>query len=80
MKVVCKIGQDEFANVDHVVLTDGSELARKTFSPNQPLHSEILEKVRKWFSKEVRIRAVVGPRCSERRHRVYSVEKLQFRA
>lgn len=60
IKVVGQIGQGGFGNVDHVVMDDGCELARKTFSQNQPLTAELLENVLKRFVKEVRIQGSIS--------------------
>jgi len=62
MKTIARIGQGGFGNVDHVIADNGLEYARKTFSQNQPLTPEILENVRKRFSKEVRIQGSIDHR------------------
>ncbi|MCR9257530.1 MAG: serine/threonine protein kinase [Alphaproteobacteria bacterium] len=59
MKVLRRIGQGGFGNVDHVVMKDGTERARKEFSQNQPLSPELLENVQKRFSKEVKVQSAV---------------------
>lgn len=55
MKFVERIGSGGFGNVDLVVNANGENLARKTFSQNQPLDAQMLENVLKRFAKEVRI-------------------------
>lgn len=59
MKVVKRIGQGGFGNVDHVILDDGSECARKEFSQNQPLSPDLLENVKRRFTKEVQVQSVI---------------------
>ncbi len=59
MKVVKRIGQGGFGNVDHVVLDDGSECARKEFSQNQPLTADLLANVKKRFAKEVKVQSAI---------------------
>lgn len=59
MKVVKRIGQGGFGNVDHVVMRDGSALARKTFAQNQPLSKDLLENVKKRFAKEVKVQSAI---------------------
>lgn len=59
MKVVDRIGQGGFGNVDHVVLDDGSQCARKEFAQNQPMSDDLLMNVRKRFSKEVKVQSAI---------------------
>lgn len=59
MKVIKRIGQGGFGNVDHVVMSDGSELARKEFSQNQPLTADLLENVKRRFAKEVKVQSAI---------------------
>lgn len=60
MKIVKRIGQGGFGNVDHVILENGQHCARKTFAENQPLSLELLENVKKRFSKEVRTQSAIN--------------------
>lgn len=60
MKVIKRIGQGGFGNVDRVVLADGTECARKQFAQNQPLSPILLENVKKRFSKEVKVQSAIG--------------------
>lgn len=60
MKVIKRIGQGGFGNVDHVVLPDGTHCARKEFAQNQPMTAEILENVKKRFSKEVSVQSAIA--------------------
>lgn len=59
MKVLKRIGQGGFGNVDHVVMGDGSECARKEFSQNQPLSPELLANVKRRFAKEVKVQSAI---------------------
>ena len=59
MKVVKRIGQGGFGNVDHVVMNDGTECARKEFSQNQPLSVDLLANVKKRFAKEVKVQSAI---------------------
>lgn len=60
MKVLKRIGQGGFGNVDHVMMSDGSECARKEFSQNQPLSPELLANVKLRFAKEVKVQSVIN--------------------
>lgn len=61
MKFVSRIGQGGFGNVDRVVLDDtGEEYACKQFSQNQPMTPELLENVKKRFSKEVKVQSAIS--------------------
>jgi serine/threonine protein kinase len=60
MQVVKRIGQGGFGNVDHVILDNGAHCARKEFSQNQPLTAELLENVRKRFTKEVKVQSAIS--------------------
>lgn len=57
MRVIERIGRGGFGNVDRVLLEDGRECARKEFAQNQPLTPELLENVKKRFSKEVQVQS-----------------------
>ncbi len=59
MRVIKKIGQGGFGNVEKVELDDGTVCARKVFSPNQPLTTELLENVKKRFAREVKIQSAI---------------------
>lgn len=60
MKVLGRIGQGGFGNVDHVTLSDGTHCARKEFAQNQPLTPELLENVKRRFAKEVKVQSAVS--------------------
>lgn len=60
MKVIKRIGQGGFGNVDHVKLSNGKEYARKTFAQNQPLSPELLENVKKRFIKEIKVQSAIN--------------------
>ncbi len=59
MKVVARIGQGGFGNVDRVLMDDGYECARKEFSQNQPLSPELLDNVKRRFAKEVKVQSAI---------------------
>ena len=59
MKVLKRIGQGGFGNVDHILLEDGTECARKEFAQNQPLTPALLENVKKRFAKEVKVQSAI---------------------
>ena len=59
MKIVKRIGQGGFGNVDRVVMNDGFECARKEFSQNQPLSSDLLDNVKRRFAKEVKVQSAI---------------------
>lgn len=59
MKVLKRIGQGGFGNVDSVVLDDGSTCARKEFAQNQLLSPELLENVKRRFAKEVKVQSAI---------------------
>ena len=59
MKTIKRIGQGGFGNVDHVVLDDGTECARKEFSQNQHLSPQLLQNVMKRFAKEVKVQSAI---------------------
>lgn len=60
MRVVTRIGQGGFGNVDHVILEDGTNCARKEFAQNQPLTPELLDNVKKRFSKEATVQSAIS--------------------
>lgn len=59
MKVIGRIGQGGFGNVDRVAMDDGSQCARKEFSQNQPLSPDLLENVKRRFAKEVKVQSAI---------------------
>ncbi|MGI0525748.1 serine/threonine protein kinase [Rhizobium giardinii] len=59
MKVIKRIGQGGFGNVDEVELENGQRLARKEFAKNQPLSPGLLENVRRRFVKEVKVQSAI---------------------
>ena len=59
MKVVERIGQGGFGNVDRVVMDDGTECACKNFSQNQPLTEELLNNVKNRFAREVNVQSAI---------------------
>jgi serine/threonine protein kinase len=60
MKVVARIGQGGFGNVDRVMMDDGSECACKEFSQNQPLSPDLLDNVKRRFAKEVKVQSAIS--------------------
>jgi serine/threonine protein kinase len=60
MQEMEQIGMGGFGIVHRVVMDDERELAKKTFSENQPLTPELRANVLKRFSKEVRIQGSIS--------------------
>lgn len=60
MRVVERLGQGGFGNVDKVQLDDGTFCARKTFAQNQALTPELLVNVQKRFTKEVKVQTAIS--------------------
>lgn len=60
MKIISRIGQGGFGNVDRVQLPNGSEYACKVLAKNQPLSPALLENVKKRFAKEVKVQSAIS--------------------
>lgn len=60
MRVVKRIGQGGFGNVDLVELDSGEHYARKEFAQNQPLTPALLANVIKRFTKEVKVQSAIN--------------------
>ncbi len=55
LTVVERLGSGGFGNVDLVTDENGNAHARKTFSVNQPLPTELIPNVRKRFVREAEL-------------------------
>lgn len=62
LKRIADIDSGGFGNVDLVEGPEGIRYARKSFSQNQPMSSDLLENVKKRFAKEVRIQGAINHR------------------
>lgn len=60
MKILKRIGQGGFGNVDLVQFEDGTQYARKAFAQNQPLTPDLLVNVKKRFAKEVKVQSAIN--------------------
>ncbi|PZD64807.1 hypothetical protein ARC310_07840 [Pantoea ananatis] len=55
IRVIGRIGNGGFGNVDHVMDEQNNSFARKTFSINQPLPAELRDNVQKRFIREANV-------------------------